>query len=107
MPDDTPNGSRALRSIVWPGLILLSMIMISSIGLVAVAFLASPQAVGDVAQAVSRSNSIARLAALIIILPSIVTMAILDKIEGAAAMTAIGAIAGYVLGTTTASVGAP
>jgi hypothetical protein len=93
------NGGRILLAMLWPGMILLGLIMLTATGLVAVAFLVAPSgAIGDLGHLVGQANSISKLVALIVIVPAIVTLAMLDKINGAATIAALAAIAGYVLG---------
>jgi hypothetical protein len=41
------------------------------------------------------------LVALILVIPSIVALTILDKVEGSAALAALSAVVGYILGSST------
>jgi hypothetical protein len=97
-PLGAPNGGLLLRHLSWPILLLLTIILTVCAGLVALAFI-SPGS-NPVAEALAQSNGIARVVALIIIVPAICVLALLDKINGAAAIAALSAIAGYVLGGT-------
>jgi hypothetical protein len=82
---------------MWPVLILLALILLLSIGLVAVAFFAP---VGEVGKIVGEAHGVTRLVALVVIVPLLGALAILDKIEGPVAAAALSGIAGYVLGQT-------
>jgi hypothetical protein len=102
MPE-TQNGGRILLAMVWPSLVLLVVVMLGSVGLVVgVAFIMGASA-GDIGRLIGESHAISRLVALVIIVPAIVTLALLDKISGSATIAALSAIAGYVLGGTTGS----
>ena len=100
MSDLDRDGPRLLLRLVWPAAMVLSLILILTIGLVGFAlFLTPSEGVKDLGQAMSEANSITRLVTLVIIVPAIVLLAIIDKIEGGAAAAALSAISGYVFGS--------
>jgi ABC-type Mn2+/Zn2+ transport system permease subunit len=96
-PQPPINGKRALYHLAWPGIFLLGLIMVASVGLVGVAFMVAPNAVGELGQALTEINALSRVTAMIIIVPGVLILALLDKVEGAAAVALLAAIAGYVL----------
>jgi hypothetical protein len=91
------NGARLITAMVWPTIILLGLIMMSSAAIVAAAFF-SPA--GELGKLLGQAHAISRLVALVIIVPSLVVLTILDKCTGEVAATALSAIAGYILGST-------
>jgi hypothetical protein len=93
-----PNGKHVLQFLIWPVVALLGLLVLTSAGMVATALL-SPA--GELGKMLSQAHAVSRLVALVVIVPSIVALAILDKIEGPVAATALSAIAGYVLGSNT------
>jgi ABC-type transport system involved in cytochrome c biogenesis permease subunit len=103
--DNGPALSHVLvRQLSWPALALLVIVYILSIAIVAVPFLVAPSSeVAQVAIAIARGNGVVRLVALIILVPAIGTLALLDKVNGSAAIAALSAIAGYCFGSTSAS----
>jgi hypothetical protein len=94
------DGHRLLQVLAWPAVALLGLIVLVSTALVAVAIL-SPAGT-ELGKLMSEAHAISRLVALVVIVPLLGVLAILDKIDGAVAATALSAIAGYVLGGTTA-----
>jgi hypothetical protein len=100
-PPIAGNGSRILLQLSWPVLILLTIILGLSIGLVALPMFLSPsEHVSEISGLVAEGRSIARIVALVIIVPAICLLSLLDRIHGSAAIAALSAIAGYVLGGT-------
>jgi hypothetical protein len=105
--DDIPppvsgNGSRLVVGLAWPVLALVIVILGLSIGLAALPIILSPsEEIARITTVVAEGRAIARVVALIIIVPAICVLSMLDKINGAAAIAALSAIAGYVLGGTT------
>jgi hypothetical protein len=85
---------------VWPVLLLLSLVIVSSIGLVLVAFFTQVEPTSSVARMISENRGLMRLMAIVIIAPLIGVLTILDRVEGSAAVAALSAIAGYILGGT-------
>jgi hypothetical protein len=95
------NGTRLLLRLTWPIMLLLIVILTVSIGLVALPIVLAPHSeLAQITSTVAEGHSIARLAALIIIVPAICVLSLLDKVNGSAAIAALSAIAGYVLGGT-------
>jgi hypothetical protein len=94
------NGGRILLAILWPGLALLAVIMVASTAMVVGISVASGAGAGDIGKIIGEAHSISRLVALIVIVPVIMMLTLLDKIQGSAAIAALSAIAGYVLGGT-------
>jgi hypothetical protein len=95
------NGGKLTLHLYWPVLVLLLLIVGSSIGLLALAFWVVPGAdAPKLAGVIAQGNSITRVMSLVIVVPAIALLALLDKVEGAAAIAALSAIAGYVLGGT-------
>lgn len=88
------NGPRFLQAVAWPALILLGLLVATSVSVVVVAFLL-PVEYGKL---LGETRALTRLVAIVVIVPLIGVLAILDKIEGAATIAALSAIAGYILG---------
>jgi hypothetical protein len=84
--------------------VLVVLILGLSIGLVALPVILAPSGeLSHITGIVAEGRSIARIVSLLIIVPAICVLSMLDKINGAAAIAALSAIAGYVLGGTTSS----
>jgi hypothetical protein len=104
--DDVPppipgNGGNLVLRLSWPVLILVIFILIISVGSATMPIFLSPSAdISQITSVVAENRSIARIVALIIVVPAICVLSVLDKINGAAAIAALSAIAGYVLGGT-------
>jgi hypothetical protein len=92
------NGKQILRDLMWPVLVLLGLVLVSSIGLVIAAFFAPAS---DLGRVLGEAHAVSRLVALILVIPSIVALTILDKVEGSAALAALSAVVGYILGSST------
>jgi hypothetical protein len=100
-----PNGNRAVQHLLWPALLLLLAILILTVGLVAVPFTTHPFDAEKYVRSLAEGHAIARVVALVVVVPAITLLALLDRINGAAAIAALSAIAGYVLGGTATSSG--
>jgi hypothetical protein len=92
------NGKQILRDLAWPTAMLLGLILMSSVGLVVAALFAPANELGKV---MAEAHGISRLVALLLVIPSIVGLTILDKVEGSAALAALSAVVGYILGSST------
>jgi hypothetical protein len=95
------NGTKLLHALVWPVLILLALVIISSIGVVAVALFTHIEPTSTIARMIGEGRSLTRMAAVVVITPLIGVLCLTDKVEGSAAIAALSAIAGYVLGSST------
>jgi hypothetical protein len=84
---------------VWPTLILLALIMLSTIGLVLAAFF-TPGGV-EVSKILGEAHGLSRLVVLILVIPMLGALTILKLIDGSVAAASLSAITGYVLGSTT------
>lgn len=95
------NGGRLVLQLSWPIMTLLVIILATVFGLAALAVLTAPVTdVTALSKAISEGNSIARVVALVIIVPSIFVLTLVGRIDGAVAAAALSGIAGYVLGGT-------
>jgi hypothetical protein len=99
----TLNGNRTILRLLWPGLLLLLTVIIGCIGIIAVPIALHPAESATYVRSLADGHAIARIVALVVVVPAIALLALLDKINGAAAIAALSAIAGYVLGGTTPS----
>lgn len=91
------SGKQIIHDLIWPVMILLGLVLMSSFGLVVSTFFAP---VGDVSKLIAQSHGITRLITLILVVPAIGMLVALDKVEGAAAIGAYSSLAGYLLGST-------
>jgi hypothetical protein len=95
----TVENGRLVLHLSVPLLVLLVVVLASAFGLVALAVLISPSAdLVKITTAIAEGNAIGRVVALVIIVPAIFVLSVLDRVNGAAAIAALSAIAGYVLG---------
>jgi hypothetical protein len=99
---ETDSSGRILLAIMWPGLVLLIVIMLGSVALVLGVAYAAGKGATDLGRLLSEAHAITRLVSLLIIVPTIWTLTMQDKVAGSAAIAALSAIAGYVLGGTSA-----
>jgi hypothetical protein len=72
--------------------------LLLSAAVVIVDFWRSPAAIPEMARAMIEANIVARLVGLLLLVPAIVALGLTDRVDNAAAITALSAIAGYVLG---------
>jgi hypothetical protein len=101
MNEATPaNGALILLKLLWPGLVLLAVIMLGSVGLVLGIAVLGGNAPADVGKLIGEAHAISRLVLLLLVVPSLVVLTLLDKIDGPVTASALSAIAGYVLGGT-------
>jgi hypothetical protein len=99
-----PLSHELVRQLSWPALALLLIIYILSVGFVVVPFVVAPSnEIAQMALAIAKGNGVVRLVALTILIPAIVILSLLDKVNGSAAIAALSAIAGYCFGSTAAS----
>jgi hypothetical protein len=99
-----PLSHELVRQLSWPALSLLVIIYVLSIAIVVVPFIVAPSSeIAQIALAIARGNGVVRLVALTILIPAIVILSLLDKVNGSAAIAALSAIAGYCFGSTTAA----
>lgn len=84
----------------WPAALLILGISLAIAAVLIIAFVRTPEAIiADIAQSLSRAGAFRQIVALLIIVPAIVSLSMAGKVEGAAAIAALSAIAGYVLGS--------
>jgi hypothetical protein len=94
------SGSRILIALAWPVAVVFAVIAASGAALIIVAFIEAPsEAVHTLATVIARGQVFSRMVALLVIVPAIFGLAIVGKVDGAAAIAALSAIAGYVLGS--------
>lgn len=84
---------------VWPIVVVSLAMLLAVISLVIALFVGVPPAEsGRIIEAMVKSQAIGKAIALFLIVPTIAVLSAMDKINGAAAIAALSAIAGYVLG---------
>ena len=84
---------------IWPVIAVSMGMLLAFVGLVVALFAEMPRdRVGQIVQTMVETHAVGRGIALFLIVPTIAVLAALDKINGAAAIAALSAIAGYVLG---------
>jgi len=71
--------------------------------LVAVILWANPQGVEGIIKPMIEGRTISRTIVLFLVIPAVSGLALLDKIDGATAASVLSAIAGYVLGSSSAA----
>lgn len=94
-----------LAALAWPVVIMLLGLLAALCLLFAWAFWRQPEIIGPVMASFAQSHAIIRLAGVLVIVPAICALGLSDKISGEAAITAISAIAGYVLAAWPAAKG--
>jgi hypothetical protein len=95
------NGHKLVLRLSWPILLLLVIILVTSFGLSALPFILSPASeLSGITASFAEGHSISRVVTLIVVVPAILMLALRDAELGAAALAALAAIAGYVLGGT-------
>lgn len=100
-PPPFGNGSRILIALAWPAALLFAVIATAGAALIIVAFVeASAETVHSLAAVMARGQVFGRMIAVLVIVPAIFGLALVDKVEGAAALAALSAIAGYVLASS-------
>ena len=88
-----------MPAVIWPVIAVSMGMLLAFVGLVVALFAVVPRdRAAQIVQTMVESHAVGRGIALFLIVPTIAVLAALDKINGAAAIAALSAIAGYVLG---------
>ena len=91
------------RTLIWAVAFVIAALMFSvGAALVALAVY-SPQEAEHVGVAIMENRAISRGLSIFLIVPSIVTLALTERVSGEAAIAALSAIAGYTLASATVS----
>lgn len=97
------GGVQVLLALAWPIAALLGVIFLAAAAVVIVALIEAPtETVNDIAQLIAKGQALQRMVALMIIIPALAALAMTGKAPGGAVATAIGTIAGSVLGSLSA-----
>jgi hypothetical protein len=84
--------------VAWPVAIVVLGMVLGITAMVAAAFWRHPEMIPPIVQSWSETQAVVRMIGILVIVPAICALGMLDKISGGEAITAISAIAGYVLG---------
>lgn len=93
------NDDRRLDNVLWPVFAVLAILMLMTAAMVV---FGSIYASTDLVKTMIDGRIISRGIVLFLIVPTIAILTLQDKITGEAAIAALSAIAGYILGGTTA-----
>lgn len=89
------------RALIWAALIFLMLTMVLT--LVSVVLWAAPQPILDVIKPMIEGRVISRTICLFLIVPAVSGLTLLDKVSGDTAAAILSAIAGYILGSSSAA----
>ena len=105
LPNGHGNGKTHLieRVVIWSAMLFLVILVGMVAALTAVILWANPQGITDVIKPMIEGRVISRTLVLFLIIPAVSGLALLDKIDGATAASVLSAIAGYVLGSSSAA----
>jgi hypothetical protein len=90
--------AEVLLALAWPAVAAIGVIAALAIGLLVFAFWRQPAAIAELGATMLDAEVIVRFVGVLVIIPAIFGLGVVDKISGGEAITAISAIAGYVLG---------
>ena len=86
------------RLVAYLAAAILAVLIVMVCGLVGALVLTAPDKLGEIIRAMVEGHVVSRAVALFLIVPTIASLCLLDKISGEAAVAALSAIAGYILG---------
>ena len=96
-----PDDREAARALLWPLAVMVVTLLLCVTGTVLTIFAQSPETISHIALELVRTRAIAKIIALVLIVPAIVVLCALGRISGEAAIGALGSIAGFILGEIT------
>lgn len=91
------------RALIWAALIFLLLMLTMVLTLVSVVLWAAPQPILDVIKPMIEGRVISRTICLFLIVPAVSGLTLLDKVSGDTAAAILSAIAGYILGSSSAA----